>query len=77
MFGSSLYSGIHAAAFHAADAIPEASPLLQSPGAGRDAASKDYQSETRKKFKEAEDLLGLPALPRATKLEGWLIAISN
>ena len=31
----------------------------------------------RKKFKEAEDLSGFPALPRATKLDGWKIEISN
>ena len=31
----------------------------------------------RKKFKEAEALSGFPAVPRATKLDGWRLEIFN
>jgi hypothetical protein len=75
MFGASMYSGIQAAAFSAPDAIPEASPLPQSPNAGR--VATDSKETSNKKFKEADDLLGLPSLPRATKMDSWKLAISN
>ena len=77
MFGSSMHSGFNAAAFTAAETIPETAPL-PPPGAGRVAPDgKASDAEMRKKFKEAEDLSGFPALPRATKLDGWKLDISK
>ena len=76
MFGSSMHSGFNAAAFTAAS-IPEASPL-PPPGASRVAPDgKAVEAEMRKKFKEADDLAGFPAIPRTTQLDGWKIEISN
>ena len=76
--GASIFSGIHASAFTAPDAIPEASPPPSTPANDRVATDKETDSKKdNKKFKEADDLLGLPSLPSAAMLHKWKFAISN